>query len=67
MTEPRRRTVRIDILEELENVMNNNMRPGTGNSDINVFSIEYPVRYGLLVQIRNEIVQLRKAAEQHAT
>lgn len=53
------RIVRKDVLEDLEDVMNNNMRPGTGDSDVNVFAIEYPVPYGLLVRVKKEIERLR--------
>ncbi len=59
MTKTRPRTKR-DVLEQLDEVMQNNMRPGTANSDINVFAIEYPVPYGLLHLIKKEIIELRE-------
>jgi hypothetical protein len=46
-----------DLLEELDQVMQ--LRPGTSDSDVNVYAIEYPVTYGLLTRIRKEIEDLR--------
>jgi hypothetical protein len=59
------RIVRSDVLEDLKDVMHNNMRsnmrPGTADSDVNVYAIEYPVTYGLLVRLKKEIERLRAA------
>ena len=60
LDKPRKcRVLKRDVLEELNEAMLNQMRPGTANSDINVFDLDYPIKYGLLVRLRNEIVRLR--------
>ncbi len=51
---------REDVLLVLDRIMESNMRPGTADSDVNVFAIEYPVPYGFLWRLRNEIIELRK-------
>lgn len=56
------RIVRKDVLEDLKDVMHNNMRPGTSDSDVNVYAIEYPVTYGLLRRLQLEIERLRAGA-----
>ena len=60
MTKPRRaRVIQKDVIEELDHILDYKFRPGTADSDINVFSIEYPVPYYLLLRLREEIVRLR--------
>jgi hypothetical protein len=59
-TKPRRvRVEHKDVIEELDEILDWKYRPGTADSDINVFSIEYPVPYYLLLRLREEIVRLR--------
>lgn len=53
------RTAPRDVLDELqEEVLS--LRPGTADSNVNVFEITYPVRYGLILQMRDEIKRLRQ-------
>lgn len=49
-----------DVLEDLNELLTKQMRPGTADSDVNVFAIEYPVPYGLLIRLHDEIVKLRQ-------
>ena len=52
-----------DVLEKLDDAIHNTKLPGSADSDINVFAIEYPIRYGILDELRREIVRLRKQVE----
>jgi hypothetical protein len=52
------RIQRRDILEELDEDMHCK-RPGTANSDINVFALPVEVTYGVLIRAVDEIKRLR--------
>jgi hypothetical protein len=58
-TKPRRhRVLQRDVLVDLDEMMHAK-RPGTANSDINVFALECSVTYELLERLRREIERLR--------
>lgn len=50
-----------DVLELLKEAMDRS-RPGTANSDVNVFAIEYPIPYFILDGLKKEIERLRSLA-----
>lgn len=57
---------RIDVLEEIDRIMDGPfldqvLRPGTSNSDVNAIMLNYPVPLGLLHLIKREITKLREA------
>lgn len=61
--EPRRiRIEQRDILLEIDEAMHAK-RPGTANSDVNVFALPVEVTYGLLNRIVDEIKRLRENAK----
>jgi hypothetical protein len=53
-----------DIVERLEAVMDNAMRPGTANSDINTFSLPIEVTRGDVYSAIAEIKRLRATIDQ---
>jgi hypothetical protein len=51
--------VRPDIVKRLRESMTNNMRPGTADSDINVFALPAVTTWGILESAIREIERLR--------
>lgn len=51
---------RKDVLDELRDAIRNGMRPGTHDSDVNVYELPCTVTYGLLRRLELEIEKLRK-------
>lgn len=51
---------RTDIIEELEAAKDMGMRPGTSNSDINVFAEPVQLPYGVVARAISEIRRLRE-------
>jgi hypothetical protein len=56
---PERRFRGTDILVRLKAAAHDNMRPGTGDSDVNVFAQPIIVTYGHIAQAIQEIERLR--------
>lgn len=52
--------VKIDIVERLREAITNNMRPGTGDSDVNPFALPVVVTYGHVELAIREIELLRR-------